>query len=62
MTDSQWDSVGRLSLCATAADSDGGRPPSSRSLSAGGRDPENTRVRADLLGGQVVPLLNMANG
>jgi len=60
MTDSQWDSAGRLSAWATVADSAGGRPLSGRSLLVGATDPESTRARAGAAGGQVDPLLNMA--
>ena len=47
-TASQWDSVVRLSPCATAAGSDGDRPLSNRSVFIGARDPEDTRARAPL--------------
>jgi hypothetical protein len=59
MTDSQWDSVVRLSSCATAGDSVEDPPLSCRSVTVGALDREDTRGRADALGGQVVPLLNM---
>ena len=63
MTDSQWDSVGRLSPCvpATAA-SDGERPLSTiRSVKVGVMAGE-MRARGGVLGGQVVPMLNMGAG
>ena len=60
MTDSQWDSVVWLSSFAAAVDSDGDRPLSCRSVIVGATGREDTRVGADILGGQVVPLLNMA--
>jgi hypothetical protein len=59
MTASQWESVGRLSPGVTAAESEGDRPFSSRSVIVGFVDPEDTCVRAGAAGGQVVPLLNM---
>jgi hypothetical protein len=59
MTDSQCDSVGRVSPDVTAAESDGDRLFSPRSVIVGFTDPEDTRVRAGAAGGQVVPLLNM---
>jgi hypothetical protein len=62
MTDSQWDSIGRLSPRATATDSDGDRPLFTRSLILGATERENSRVRAGAWGGQVDPLLNMAQG
>ena len=62
MTDSQWDSVVRLSPCVTVADSDGDRPLSSRSVLFGAVDSEDARARVGVVGGQVVPLLNMAVG
>src|SRR4051794_5426896 len=60
MTDSQCASVVPPSSCATAGDSDRGRPPSCRSAAADSLEPEDARVRAESIGGQVVPLLNMA--
>ena len=59
MTDSQSESVGRLSPWVDAGDSLG-RPFSSRSVDAGVEDPEVRRARVGALGGQVDPLLNMA--
>jgi hypothetical protein len=58
MTVSQCDSIGRLSLCATAVESEDDRPLSTRSALLGAMDPENTRVGP--VGGDVDPLLNMA--
>jgi hypothetical protein len=60
MTDSQSDSVGTLSPCATVGDSAGGLPLSRRLVIAGGTAPENARVCVGPSGGQVVPLLSMA--
>jgi hypothetical protein len=58
MTDSQCDSVGRVSPGVTA-ESDGDRPFSARSVIVGFTVPEDTRGRVGAAGGQVVPLLNM---
>ena len=63
MTNSQCDSVGRLSAGAPAiAASDGERPFSTvRSVKVGVMAGE-MRARAGVLGGQVVPMLNMRAG
>jgi hypothetical protein len=60
MTDSQWDSVVRFSPCAAAVDSDEDRALSDRSVVVGGMDSEDPRACVGALGGQEVPLLNMA--
>ena len=59
MTDSQWDSVVWLSSFAAAVDSDGDPPLSCRSVSAGARIGKGRAGARTLVGGQVVPLLNM---
>lgn len=43
ITDSQWDSIERLSSCATAGDSDDDRPLSCRSVAVGTLDRDDTR-------------------
>ena len=57
MTDSQWDSTGRLSPWAVDADSEGDRPFSRRSLMVGVFDPETLLARVP--GDEVDALLNM---